>query len=78
MLEHLPAVELGQPDVENDDVGAQSVELAECGAPVDRLGYSEPCTLEHAVRKLTDVVGVLDEQDQLIPFPHGTDPTAPG
>ena len=41
-LEDLPAVEVGQPDVEDDDVGVALVELADAVPPFDRLRDRKP------------------------------------
>ena len=73
-LDHLPAVEFGQPHVENDDVGPQPVELAQCGVTIRCLGHIEPRVLEHGVDQFTDVVGVLDDKDKLILFPQRMNP----
>ena len=62
-LEHLPAVEVGQAHVEDDQVGVVLVELAHPVAAQRRLGDREPLTFEHGPQELPDVRLVLDDED---------------
>ena len=69
-LEDLPAVEVGQPDVEDHDVGVALVELADAVPALDGLRDREALPLEQGPQELADVGLVLDDQHGDVTVSH--------
>ena len=63
LLDHLPAVEAGEHQVEHADVGPFVPEAREPGLPVRDADRVEPRRLEMTCHALGDDVIVLDDQD---------------
>ena len=63
LLDHLPAVEPGEHEVEHADVGPLVAESCEARLAVRDADGVEPCRLEVPRHPLSDDVVVLDDQD---------------
>ena len=61
-LQHVPAVELGHRDVEDDEVGPPRVELAQAVAAVLGLLDLRPAAFEERPHEAADVVVVVDDE----------------
>ena len=61
-LQDLPTVEVGQPDVEDHDIGLALMELADPVAAFERLGHLVALPLEEGPEQLADVRLILDDQ----------------
>ena len=61
-LQDLPPVQVGEPDVENDDVGVALVELTNAVTPLDGLRDRIALAFEEGSEELPDVRLILNDQ----------------
>ena len=69
-LQDLPAVEVGEPHVEDHDVRVVLVELADAVSALGSLGHREALSFQEGAQELPDVDFVLDDQHRDVAVSH--------
>src|SRR6185312_157929 len=69
--DHLQAAYIGQAEIENDQIGAGSLDFSERAAPIRRFGHLEPLRAQAGAQKPADRRLVIDDEDGCRVRAHG-------